>query len=76
MAHAVELHSSHLATAPALPATHTALRKFGRSVWNVLEAVGQRRAARHLELMARSVEADRPALARQFREAARNSLAG
>lgn len=76
MAHTLDLRSSPLATAPALPATHTRLQRFGQSVWTVLEAIGQRRAARHLELLARSVEADRPELARQFREAARNPIAG
>ena len=79
MAHALDLHSSPLATAPAVPAsnnTDSALRRFGRAVWSALEVVGQRRAARHLELMARGVEADRPALARQFRDAARRSLNG
>lgn len=75
MAHAIELQSSPRATAPAQPATHTRLQRFGTAVWNVLEAVGQRRAARQLELLARSVEADRPELARQFREAARNPIA-
>ena len=76
MAHAVPLHSSPLASAPALPASNTTLRRFGRAVWTSLEKVGKRRASYQLEMMARSFEGSRPELARQFREAARNSLAG
>lgn len=76
MAHAAQLSSSPLASIPARPASDSSLRRAGRAFWAVLEQVGQRRAAVQLEQLARSVEAERPELARQFRDAARSALVG
>lgn len=71
MAHAVTLQSAPRAsTAPARPASSL------RRLWNALERVGQLRAARQLEALARSVESARPELARQLRDAARFALHG
>ncbi len=50
------------------------LRRFGRQVWAVLEAIGNSRARPHLEALARQYDVSNPGLARRLRESARHSL--
>lgn len=61
-------------TGPAAYRRHTPtlLQTIGRSIWRSFEAVGHRRAARELALLANRWEIFDPALAHDLREAGRN----
>ncbi len=50
--------------------TPTVWRAFGRAVWNALQDIGQRRAARDLRQLAQRWDRIDPAMAQQLREAA------
>jgi hypothetical protein len=58
------------AASPYRRQSPTLLQVLGRRVWRALEAVGRRRAKRHLEELARRWESIDPERARLLREAA------
>lgn len=58
--------------ATSKPATGERFKAIARAVWDALLVAGERRGRREILSLAASVEATRPALAAQLREAAEN----